>query len=54
MQLRKRIEHLLWKHNGFLGNCVTAIIFLAFLACFFMASTFGFWLQMKVAAFVFG
>lgn len=52
--MRKRIEHLLWKYEGMVGNALAALLVIAFVALCLGASVFGFWLKIKMATFLFG
>lgn len=50
----KRVQHWYWKAETFGKNCmVTTGSLLFFVACL-VASSFGFWLQIKIAEFMFG
>ena len=52
--MRKRIEHLLWKYEGFVGNSLAALLVIAFVALGLGASVFGFWLKIQMASWLFG
>lgn len=52
--LKNKLGHAWWKSSTFVKNIITALISLAFFASFIIASSFWFWIQVKIAEFMFG
>lgn len=53
-KLSKRLQHWYWKAETFGKNCMMAAGSILFFAACIVASSFGFWVQVKVAEFLFG
>ncbi len=52
--MRKRLEHLIWRHEGMIGNALAALLVIAFVAIGLGVSVFSFWLKIQMTSWLFG
>lgn len=51
--MRKHLEHFWWKSGDFVKNLMMAALFIMLFVSFLVVSSFGFWLQVKLASYLF-